>query len=433
MEKLRVFEAFAGYGSQSVALRNIDADYDVVGISEIDIDAIIAYACLRYDLNIDIDVSEEVMRKELMDKNVGWDFKNQKSRILKMKKDKLKMLYIADKLSKNFGDISILKPETIPDHDLFTFSFPCQDISIAGKQASLKEGSGTRSSLLWECKKIIENKKPKYLLMENVKNLISKKHKPYFDKWLEYLESLGYTNYWKVLNAKDFGIPQNRERVFCVSILNNCDFEMSDFESKTGDLQLFLESGVNIKTKPSCEKAFENEFDEIIKSDKEIYQCNVKSGFQDCKIGLKVAPTLRANNSYTHVLQYKFPEGVELKNTIFDLLEKDVDDKYYLSEKGIKKMMRFAPKGSITDFICPTLTTELSHSSGKNLYPKLCKIIAEYRRITPKEAFRLMGLNDEDIDRIQLTGISDTQQYKLAGNSIVIQVLEAIFKELFKI
>ena len=79
--------------------------------------------------------------------------------------------------------------------------------------------SGTRSGLLWECQKVIDAKKPKYLLMENVKNLVGKKHKHNFDKWLEWLESQGYTNYWQVLNAKDYGIPQNRERVFVVSIL----------------------------------------------------------------------------------------------------------------------------------------------------------------------------------------------------------------------
>ena len=160
--KLRVFEAFAGYGSQSIALRNIGIDYEVVAISEIDKYAIKAYESIHGKVN-------------------------------------------------NLGDISKINVEDIPDHDLFTYSFPCQDISVAGKQASLEENSGTRSSLLWECKKIIEGKKPKYLLMENVKNLVSKKHKPYFDKWLEWLEEQGYSNTWKVLNAKDYGIPQNRE------------------------------------------------------------------------------------------------------------------------------------------------------------------------------------------------------------------------------
>lgn len=98
----------------------------------------------------------------------------------------------------------------------------CQDISTAGQQRGIAEGSGTRSSILWECKRAITIKRPKVLLMENVKALVGKKFKPYFDKWLEFLSSQGYTNFWQVMNAKNYGIPQNRERVFCVSVLN-CD------------------------------------------------------------------------------------------------------------------------------------------------------------------------------------------------------------------
>ena len=165
---LRVFEAFAGYGSQSIALRNLGIEYEVVAISEIDKYAIKAYEAIHGS-------------------------------------------------TLNLGNISKIEVEDIPNHDLFTYSFPCQDLSVAGKQAGL--GKGTRSGLLYECEKVIEAKKPKYLLLENVKNLVGKKFKPKFDKWLEYLEGLGYTNYWQVLNAKDYGVPQNRERVFVVSIL----------------------------------------------------------------------------------------------------------------------------------------------------------------------------------------------------------------------
>ena len=306
-KKIRVFEAFSGYGSQSIALRNLGLPYEVVAISEIDKYAIQAYKAIHGEVN-------------------------------------------------NLGDISKINSKDIPQHDLFTYSFPCQDISLAGKQASFEEGSGTRSSLLWECKKIIESCRPKYLLMENVKNLISKKHKPNFDKWLLYLESLGYTNYWQILNSKDYGIPQSRERVFVISILG--------------------------EHKP-----------------------------------------------------YKFPDKLTLEKNIFDFLESNIPDKYKMSSKCIEKIKRFQPKNipneQLINPIAPTLTTELAHHSGKNFYPKLCILIKDYRRITPKESFRLMGLSDDDIYKIQSSGISDTQQYKMAGNSIVIQVLENIFKNLF--
>jgi DNA (cytosine-5)-methyltransferase 1 len=183
---LRVFEAFAGYGSQALALKKYNIEFKTVGISEIDKYAIQAYEAIHGPV-------------------------------------------------KNYGDISKINTVCLPDFDLFTYSFPCQDISMAGKQKGLEEGSGSRSSLLWECQKIIEMKRPKYLMMENVKNLVGKKHKPSFDKWLEILELLGYQNFWKVINAKNCGVPQNRERVFCVSILkehDNGNFKFyDDFDS----------------------------------------------------------------------------------------------------------------------------------------------------------------------------------------------------------
>lgn len=169
---LNVFEAFAGIGAQVAALRNIGIDYKAVGISEIDKRAIKAYNLIHGD-------------------------------------------------TPNFGDISKIDPTTLPDIDLFTYSFPCQDLSTAGLQRGINDE--TRSGLLWECCKIIEAKKPRYLLLENVKALVGKKFKADFDKWVAYLDGLGYNTYWKVLNAKDFGHAQNRERVFAVSILKEHD------------------------------------------------------------------------------------------------------------------------------------------------------------------------------------------------------------------
>lgn len=175
-KSLKVFEAFAGYGSQHLALKRLNADFEIIGISEIDKYALTAYEALHGSMPV------------------------------------------------NYGDITQIDWTTVPDFDLFTYSFPCQDISILGQRKGLAEGSGTESSLLWECKRAIEAKKPAILLMENVKNLVGSKNKPNFDKWCAYLESLGYKNYWKVLNAKDYGIPQNRERVFMLSFLDGRDY-----------------------------------------------------------------------------------------------------------------------------------------------------------------------------------------------------------------
>lgn len=180
--KIRVFEAFAGYGSQAMALKRLQRDFsdevafDFVGISEIDAYAIAAYEAVHGD-------------------------------------------------TPNFGDISEIDWAQAPDFDLFTYSFPCQDISTAGKQRGFIEGCGSRSSLLWECRRAIEAKRPRFLLMENVKALVQKKFMPEFQRWIDTLANLGYTSFWQVLNAKDFGVPQNRERVFMVSILGEATFE----------------------------------------------------------------------------------------------------------------------------------------------------------------------------------------------------------------
>ena len=214
MDKLRVFTAFSGYDSQCMALDKLGIDYDLVGWSEIDKYAIQAHNAVYPQY-----------------------------------------------AERNFGDISKVNWDEVPDFDLFTYSSPCQDFSNAGKQAGGAEGSGTRSSLLWECRRAILAKKPKYLVFENVAALVGNKFIKLFNKWQLELESYGYANFAKVLNAKDYGVPQNRERIFMVSIL--------------------------------CTESDPNP-------------------------------------------QYFFPKPIPLKKRLKDVLEKDVDEKYYLSEKTVK-------------------------------------------------------------------------------------------------
>lgn len=178
---LKVFEAFAGYGSQRMALKRCNIPHEIIGISEIEGDVILSYASIHENLleirQNEIDKTDEEMRHYLKSINVPLDYRTFKSRIDSLKGQKLKDMYLANRISKNFGDIRIINPENLPDFDFFTYSFPCQDISIAGYQNGLDANSGTRSSLLWECCKIIEVKKPKYLMMENVKNLVGSNHK----------------------------------------------------------------------------------------------------------------------------------------------------------------------------------------------------------------------------------------------------------------
>ena len=131
----------------------------------------------------------------------------------------------------NFEPQDITEWDKDLDVDFIISGSPCQDFSVAGKQLGGEQGSGTRSSLLWHSVRIIEKLGPKYVLWENVKNVVGKKHRHVFDKYLETMEQLGYRNYWQIMNAKDYGVPQNRERVFMVSIRNDLDRNSFTFPS----------------------------------------------------------------------------------------------------------------------------------------------------------------------------------------------------------
>lgn len=170
---LKVFTTFSGYDSQCLALRKAGIPFDLIGWSEIEKRAITAHNAL---------------------------FPEYKDR--------------------NYGDICKIDWDNVPDFDLFTYSSPCQSFSIAGQMLGGDEGSGTKSSLLWECKKAIEIKRPKYLMLENVEMLVSQNFIHTFNKWIDFLSSLGYTSYWKVLKGSDYGIPQDRSRIFVVSVMN---------------------------------------------------------------------------------------------------------------------------------------------------------------------------------------------------------------------
>lgn len=870
MNKLRVFEAFAGYGSQSISLRDININHEVIGISEIEPDAIIAYGSIRYNLeDLHTGKSHDEMRKELMDKNVGWDFQKNKSKIPRMKKDKLEMLYKFDKATNNFGDVSIIEPNNLPDFDYFTYSFPCfiegtkvltqngfkniedivendyvlthknryrkvikpminnanhiyrlktmpsddlyvteehpfyvrklervwdktanrkirkfsdpkwvkikdmskdyyvgiainnkeelpkwggskfewrdgrktrysnilcdkfslsdfwwiigryigdgwirhqggiiiccdfdeteeitnklenigfnysvsnertankihivfkeigeyveqfgrgaknkrltgdilnlpkellkgflsgymsadgcftqglnkatsisneliygigqcvakvynspfsiykterpktcviegrlvnqnssysitwknekkiqdkafyedgyiwcpingldklgyeglvynmeveednsyvvqniichncQDISVSGKQSGIEKGR-TRSGLLYECEKIIENKKPKYLLMENVKNLVGKKFINDFNAWLEYLESLGYKNYWKVLNAKNYGIAQNRERVFCVSILGGDTFEFPNGFKLEKRLKDFLEDSIEDKYYLSDE--IQNRFKQTKLDDGEsnvigttapefrtIGQRDLVYGNESCAIGTLVATDYKQPKQ---IIDYQngairgrynengnIEQQLELRDDGVTNTVTTVQKDNVLIEINEKENFTYNPSGENVigqmggdlwekrheqtrrvydiDKVSPTIPT----CSGGGQHPKILDEIEHnticeqrcdeglrffkdnvcgtirtinsggdkrvietepkfrIRKLTPRECLRLMGLSDEDIDRIISTGLSDSSLYKLAGNSIVKQCLDYIHIYMFK-
>lgn len=268
---------FSGIGCQEEGIKDTGLfDLDVICTSDIDKDAIVSYAAIHCGLTNEMVEtyhdypSREQMAKDLTDRNIGYDFKKNKpydwNKLARRKSKDIEKIWLAMHLSNNLGDIS--KIEELPYADLWTVSFCCQDISVAGHQAGLTEGSGTRSSLLWQQIRLLRNaieqgKSPKYLMFENVKNLVSKKFMPEFDKLISCLNELGFNTYWEVINAKNCGVPQNRERVFAICIRKDIDTGKMTFPKPFDNglrLKDMLDKNVDEKYYINTEKA-----DDLIK------------------------------------------------------------------------------------------------------------------------------------------------------------------------
>lgn len=222
---LRVFEAFAGIGAQATALDRLGIDYEIVGISDWFTDAVICYDAIHRKENDYIKVPSKEKQIEYLKQFQFSRDSIKPSRLELMDSDYIEKLYIANKRSKNFGSITQIHGSSMPKIDLLVYSFPCQDLSTGGKGLGMKKGSGTRSGLLWEIARILRelqkcNNLPEYLLLENVRNILAPVYSKDFNSWLRFLKRLGYSNdECMILNALDFGVPQDRERAFLVSHL----------------------------------------------------------------------------------------------------------------------------------------------------------------------------------------------------------------------
>lgn len=228
---------FSGIGCQERGFQDSGLfDLEVLNTSDINKEAVLSYAAIHCGLTNEMVEtypeypSREEMAQHLTDINLGYNPKKGKYfdwfKLAKRKSNDIERYWLACKLTNNLGDISKIKD--LPYADFWTVSFCCQDISIAGKMKGLKPGSKTRSSLLWENIRLLKTAKennslPKYIMFENVKNLVSKRFIDDFNSLLEVLSELGFNSYWSVINGKNCGIPQNRERVFVISIRKDID------------------------------------------------------------------------------------------------------------------------------------------------------------------------------------------------------------------
>ena len=319
----------------------------------------------------------------------------------------------------------------------------CQDFSLAGKQAGGDEGSGTRSSLMYETIRIVKKLRPKYVIWENVKNLLSAKHKHNFDAYLKTMEDLGYINYHQVLNARDYGIPQNRERVFTISIYDDIDYD-TDFEfPEKQELRLklkdMLEDDVDekyylsdaqinrIKTSSyisSQRRIQEKDYCDTLCArdwkDPKCVRVNRLYGIFDNEKSKHQAGSVYDKNGLAPTLDtmqggWRQP-CIEIKNaTKKGYLEAPDGDGCHISNIDKKR-------GTVQKEMIPTLKTS----------PDIGCVTTDLRirKLTPKEYLRLMGFDDKDYEKIKSIGISRSQIYKQAGNSIVVNVLEEILKNL---
>ncbi len=326
---IKLFEMFAGYGGASFGLKKAGIPFECVGYSEIDKAAIQCYS------------------------------QNHKG--------------------KNYGDCSKIDPKELNDFDLLTGGFPCQDVSVAGNR-DLSKG---RTNLYLEILRIAEYKKPKYILLENVKGLLSVEvnERKLVHKIVADLQKIGYGVVWKVLNSKDYGIPQSRERIWFVCKLGGWDFMEFMFPNKE-ELKIFLKDILE---------------EEVVQKDN--YVCMIQrphganKGGERAKDG--VCPSITSGASWEH------------------------NNHVACYDNYNKKWKENGEIGTIGRH-CGSSTNSGSYSILKDM---------RIRKLTPKECFRLMGFLD---DEINLEGISNSQCYKLAGNGWDINLVSKIFKKMFK-
>lgn len=477
---IRLIELFAGIGAQAKALENLHANFEHYKVCEFDKYALASYNAIH-----------------------NTDFK------------------VSDITQLHASDLEIV--DTNKYEYILTYSFPCQSLSLAGKQEGMDENSNTASSLLWEVKRILSECKelPQILLMENVPQVHSKKNIDNFEKWQNFLTSLGYKNYWQDLNAKDYGIPQNRNRCFMISILNSegiysfpkkeelklrlkdmleeeveekyylsdrmIDYIVANNEkwtgnnNKSGERSLILdEEGIcnclsatdykqpkQILIKEATKKGYAaaeegdgvyinrpHQKRGVVQKDMiQTLKCNgddlgvvVLGNYSPSNHNASrvvdsdgIAPTVMENHgtvTATVVAAAQRGRDESWKQEI-EVSDREVanaittvtkDSMVAIKPKGSSYTRSFGSKGKLQDGegVCSTLASAMGTGGGN---VPIIPIQLRIRKLTPKECFRLMGFSDEDFDKASKFN-SKTQLYKQAGNSIVVNVLMKIFKEL---
>ena len=402
---LRIIETFSGIGSQVQALKNINIDHKVEAIVEWEIGAMYAYDIMHngpQDLTPYRHHTKDSLIEILEKYNLSIDGKEPISdrALASMNVTQLKAILCAIDRNNNLVDIQKVDVDKLPDADVLTYSFPCQDLSVSGhwhnNTGGIDRNANNRSTLLWEIERILlgytakQKQLPNFLLMENVSNILSSKHIKNFNEWQGFLERLGYVNKVYTLNSKNFGVPQSRERTYLLSVLAKDENQKNEIES------YLLENNL------------ENYQQEL---------CSPLSNY------------LKLNYSLEKYRQ----EAIDSTPKFTPSREKIYQNNIVLATD------REVPRNQIAR----TLTTKQDRhpNSGIIQYEKeiLTKNNTKYRNLTPRECFLLMGFTEEQFDLLMQHNIDvaagrkilpQSKLIRLAGNSIVVQVLESIFRQI---
>jgi DNA (cytosine-5)-methyltransferase 1 len=420
---IRLIELFAGIGSQAKALKLLNANFEHYRICEFDKYAIKSYNAIH-----------------------GTNFET--SDITKI----------------TAGDLGIV--DTDKYCYIMTYSFPCQDLSLAGKQKGMAKGENTRSGLLWEVERLLNEctELPQILLMENVTQVHGKKNIEHFNEWIAFLESKGYRNYWKDLNAKNFCIPQNRNRTFMVSILGDYTYEfpqefplelrLKDMLEKEVDEKYYLsDKGINSVINGDISKtvraggrgSVDRHSWDLVAEPKVIggigekksnggRQWYLQDRIYDNNIATSVTTAFNPFYKVEEPLAYDEQNGYIRKDGTVGTLTTDGSSPKH--NNRVIEPVRLGyipypnsdkPHQSNTFYDENAISPTLDTCTGGNRQVKVLKDDLRIRKLTPKECWRLMGFTDEDFEKAAQLN-SNAQLYKQAGNSIVVSVLYYIFK-----
>ena len=419
---IRLIELFAGYGSQALALKYLGVNFEHWKTCEWAIKSIQAYKDIHFTNDTkEISMSKDEMIDYLYSKGISSNYNEPmtKNQISRLNEKQLKTIIENIEITHNLVNIQQVKGQDLEIIEkeqyeyILTYSFPCQDLSLAGKGKGMADTS-TRSGMLWEVERILNelkelNQLPQVLLMENVPQVHGNDNVEHFNKWQLALEKLGYKNYFQDLIATDYGVPQTRNRCFMLSILGNYSYSFP----KPIPLELKLKDMLedNVDEKYYIE---DDLLQHIIKTKQEHSEYTQYDRYngefeQLCRVWKDKAPTLHTKSKDIKIYEYK----KQLTETIINV-------------KDIKKtqMLDLYNRNVVADGLCQTVDT--GYHNSIRLLDK-CRI----RKLTPRECGRLMNVKDEDINKL-LKNQSNSSAYHLFGDSICTNVLMAIFKEMIE-